>query len=43
MEKQEKRPHRQGLTDMLRRRRDPGGDLPFDPDGDEPLEDGETP
>ncbi len=37
MEKQ--RPNR-GLTDLLRRRRDPSGDLPFDPDAEPPMEDG---
>ena len=29
------------LTDLLRRRRDPSGDLPFDPDAEPPMEEGE--
>ncbi len=28
------------LTDLLRHRRDPAGDLPFDPDAEPPMEDG---
>ncbi len=38
----EKRQSTRGLTDLLRRRRDPGGDLPFDPDAEPPMEDGEA-
>lgn len=30
------------LTDLLRHRRDPAGDLPFDPDAEPPMEDGGT-
>ncbi len=41
MEKKEVFWKRQSLTDLLRRRRDPGGDLPFDPDGEEEQEEGE--
>lgn len=42
MEKKPKAWQRQGLTDMMRRRRrDPAGDLPFDPDEEESMEDGE--
>ncbi|MBR0227195.1 MAG: hypothetical protein IJQ62_02480 [Clostridia bacterium] len=37
--KQTARPSR-GLTELLRRRRDPAGDLPFDPDAEPPMEDG---
>ena len=29
------------LTDLLRHRRDPSGDLPFDPDAEPPMEEGE--
>ena len=28
------------LTDLLRHRRDPAGDLPFDPDAEPPMEEG---
>ena len=38
----EKRQPTRSLTDLLRRRRDPGGDLPFDPDAEPPMEDGEA-
>jgi hypothetical protein len=40
MEKRENSHSARGLTDLLRRRRDPAGDLPFDPDADPPMEDG---
>ena len=44
MEKQPAPWQRRGLLDLMsRRRRDPGGDLPFDPDEDPPQEDGEEP
>ena len=33
---------RRGLTDLMRRRRrDPSGDIPFDPEEEDPEEDGE--
>ncbi len=41
MEIQETARNTRGLTDLLRRRRDPSGDLPFDPDAEPPMEDGE--
>ena len=40
MEKRENAHSARSLTDMLRRRRDPAGDLPFDPDAEPPMEDG---
>lgn len=40
MEKHENAHSARGLTDLLRRRRDPAGDLPFDPDAEPPMEDG---
>ncbi len=40
MEKRENAHSARGLTDLLRRRRDPAGDLPFDPDAEPPMEDG---
>ena len=43
MEKQEDFRQRQALIDLMRRRRDPGGDLPFDPDAGEPPEEDEAP
>ena len=42
MEKKEKHPRRQGLTDLMRRRRDPAGDLLPDPDMEEQMEDGDA-
>ena len=42
MENQETARRARSLTDMLRRRRDPSGDIPFDPDGEPPMEDGEA-
>ncbi len=42
MEKQNAARNTRGLTDMLRRRADPSGDLPFDPDAELPMEEGET-
>ena len=41
MEKQDRARNTRGLTDLLRRRRDPSGDLPFDHDPEPPMEDGE--
>ncbi len=41
MEKQETFRNSRSLTDLLRHRRDPAGDLPFDPDAELPMEDGE--
>ena len=41
MEKQETQRNTRGMTDLLRRRRDPAGDLLFDPDAEPPMEDGE--
>ncbi len=41
MEKQDRVRNTRSLTDLLRRRRDPSGDLPFDPDAEPPMEDGE--
>ena len=40
METRKNAPNSRGLTDLLRRRRDPAGDLPFDPDAEPPMEDG---
>ena len=40
MERQETAHSARSLTDLLRRRRDPAGDLPFDPDAEPPMEDG---
>ena len=40
MERQETARVARSLTDLLRRRRDPAGDLPFDPDAEPPMEDG---
>ena len=42
MEKQETVRNSRSLTELLRRRRDPAGDLPFDPDAEPPMEDGEA-
>ena len=41
MEKRERARNTGSLTDLLRRSRDPAGDLPFDPDEEPPMEDGE--
>ena len=41
MESREKATAARSLTDLLRRRRDPAGDLPFDPDAEPPMEEGE--
>ena len=41
MEKKETFRDSRSLTDLLRHRRDPEGDLPFDPDAEPPMEDGE--
>ena len=43
METQGAAQNARSLTDLLRRRRDPAGDLPFDPDAEPPMEEGETP
>jgi len=44
MEKQEKLWQRQSLMDMMRRKRhDPAGDVPFDPDEEPEAEDGKAP
>ena len=40
MEKRETAQSARSLTDLLRHRRDPAGDLPFDPDAEPPMEDG---
>ncbi len=40
MEKKETARISRSLTDLLRHRRDPAGDLPFDPDAEPPMEDG---
>ena len=42
MENQRTAQSTRSLTDLLRRRRDPAGDLPFDPDAEPPMEEGET-
>ena len=42
MEKQETVRNTRGLTELLRRRGDPSGDLPFDPDAEPPMEEGEA-
>lgn len=36
----ENRPPARSLTDLLRHRRDPAGDLPCDPDAEPPMEEG---
>ena len=41
MEKQDAANRSRSLTELLRRRRDPSGDLPFDPDAEPPMEEGE--
>lgn len=43
MENQKNARNTRSLTDLLRRRRDPAGDLPFDPDAEPPMEEGEEP
>ena len=43
METQGAAQNSRSLTDLLRRRRDPAGDLPFDPDAEPPMEEGEAP
>ena len=43
METQRTVQNARSLTDLLRRRRDPSGDLPFDPDAEPPMEEGEAP
>lgn len=40
METKEKARSTRSLTDLLRHRRDPAGDLPLDPDAEPPMEDG---
>ena len=40
MENQRAAQNARSLTDLLRRRRDPAGDLPFDPDAEPPMEEG---
>ena len=40
MENQRAEQNARSLTDLLRRRRDPAGDLPFDPDAEPPMEEG---
>ena len=40
MEAKETARNSRSLTDLLRHRRDPAGDLPFDPDAEPPMEDG---
>ena len=42
MENQRAAQNARSLTDLLRRRRDPAGDLPFDPDAEPPMEEGEA-
>ena len=42
MEKRTAPWQRRGLTELMRsRRRDPAGDIPFDPEEEPPMEDGE--
>ena len=44
MEKKADLWQRQSLVNLLRqKRRDPAGDLPFDPDEEDPAEDGDAP
>ena len=38
METQGAAQNARSLTDLLRRRRDPAGDLPFDPNAEPPME-----